>query len=335
MRPVASTVASISRDRFNVQPLWEKNRNQTNVKTIIFYLQYIFVRVVASLLVFIPFGWTLKAGRAAGILLYYILRRPRQMAFQNLRQAFKNEKSEPEIKRIANESFVHLAEFGAEWLRMPEMIRRPERYLIDVYNKQAIHHELATKKRGAIVLICHTGNWEVMALMGGLFVAKPVNIPLYAVARPLDNPYLYEFAMKLRGGMGLKTIDKSGGVRDTFDKLRKENAIVCILIDQRISEGSVEVPFFNRPALTTSLPVVAALRLGTPIFHNFLYRTDKFRYEMKVEGPLAIERTGNFKRDIEINTEKFLKRIEREIRKDPARWLWMHNRWRVPDGAKE
>ncbi|MBI4373135.1 MAG: lysophospholipid acyltransferase family protein, partial [Candidatus Omnitrophica bacterium] len=201
-------------------------------------------------------------------------------------------------------------------------------------NKERIHAEL-NNKNGAIVLVCHTGNWEIMALMGGLLVARPVGTSVYAVARPLKNPYLYQYVVKLRGGMGLKTIDKSGGVRETFDKLKKENAIVCILADQRVSEGSVETIFFGRPALTTTLPVIAALRLGTPIFYNFLSRTKDLRYEMQVEGPIEIVRTGDFRTDIQANTQKFVSRIEAEIRKDPARWLWMHHRWRVPHGPKD
>ncbi len=254
------------------------------------------------------------------------------MAIQNLKQAFP-EKSDADIFEIAKGAFVHLMEFAMEWLRMPAMIKNPDRYLIEVYNKEKIHAELK-KGKGAIVLICHTGNWEIMALMGGLLVAQPVGGSVYAVARPLDNPYLYQYAVNLRGGQGLKTIDKAGGVRGTFDKLTKENAIVCVLIDQRVSEGSVETQFFGRSALTTSLPAVAAMRLGTPIFYNFLSRTKDLRYEMNVEGPVPIDRTGDVHKDIELNTQKFVTRIETEIRKNPAHWLWMHNRWRSVDGAK-
>lgn len=272
------------------------------------------------------------------------------MALENLRQAYQSKKSESEIRKVACGSFIHLAEFGIEWLRMPQMIASPERYLIGVKEMEQIHTALNQRKRGAIVLVCHTGNWEIMALMGGLFVAKPIGTSVYAVARPLKNPYLYDYAIRLRGGEGLKTIDKSGGVRETFDRLR-ENGIVCILVDQRVSEGSVETNFFGRPALTTTLPAVAALRLDTPIFFNFLRRTSPhlnlppakagggveggcIKYEMEVEGPVSIERTGNIHRDIQMNTQKFTDRIETEIRKNPARWLWMHNRWRAPHGHK-
>lgn len=254
------------------------------------------------------------------------------MALENLHYAYP-EKSESEIRKMAEGTFSHLVEFGIEWLAMPKMIQQPERYLMTVHRGDQVQAALQ-KKKGVIVLVCHTGNWEIMALMGGLLVAKPVGASVYALARPLKNPYLYQYAMELRGGMGLKSIDKSGGVQATFNCLR-QNGIVCILVDQRVSEGSVETHFFGRRALTTSLPALAALRLGTPVFFNFLHRTEDFRYEMSVEGPISIEKTGNVRRDIQINTQRFVDRIETEIRKNPSRWLWMHNRWRVQHGPKD
>ena len=256
------------------------------------------------------------------------------MAFENLRFAFQNEKSQDEIQKIAKGAFVHLAEFGIEWLRLLDMIRHPEKYLAGFHGAEKMHRELE-KGKGAILLVSHVGNQEVMALIAGLFLAKPVNRSIYALARPLKNPYLYQHAVRLRGGMGLKTIDKQGGVREAFDQLRKENAIVCILIDQRISEGSIEVNFFGRPALTTTLPVLAALRIGSPIFFSGFYRTPDSKYEMNLDDQFLIERTGDYKKDIRVNTQRFIDRIETEIRKDPARWLWVHNRWRAQHGPKD
>ena len=300
----------------------------------VYFFEYLVTRLISLTFNLLPFSLVLFLARPVGHTLFLILGKPRRTALENLRAAFPSGKSESEIQDIARKSFVHLAEFGVEWMRMPEMIHRPDRYLLEVNQKEKIYEELASKKKGAIVLVCHTGNWEIMALMGGLLVAQPIGTSVYAVARPLKNPFLYDYAMRQRGGMGLKTIDKSGGVRETFERL-KENAIVCILVDQRVSEGSVEIDFFGRPALTTSLPALAALRLGTPIFFNFLHRTPDLRYVMNVEGPVPIEISGNVHRDVQVNTHKFMNRIETEIRKEPARWLWMHNRWRPKHGFKD
>ncbi len=298
-----------------------------------YFIEYGFIRIISWLITVIPFRWALGTAKPIGAFLFLVLKRHRQMAIQNLKHAFP-EKSEKEITAIAKGSFIYLAEFGIEWLMLPQMIKHPKRYLIEaVPEGEKIRSELK-KKKGAIVLVTHSANQEVTALIMGSLI-KSFGSQVYAVARPLKNPHLYQHAVKLRAGQNLQTIDKSGGVRETFDRLKKENAVVCILIDQRISEGSVETNFFGRPALTTSLPIVAALRLGTPIFYNFLYRTPNLRYEMKVEGPVPIIRTGDFRKDIQVNAQNFMNRIEEKIRKQPAHWLWMHNRWRVAHGAKD
>lgn len=303
-------------------------------KKIRFLTAFFWVRLAGFLLCLLPFSRALRLARPIGHFLFFILPKSRRMAVQNLKSAYGVEVSQKQIEQMARGSFVHLAEFGLEWLMMQKITKEADHFLIEVRNHERIHEELRTRKKGAIVIVSHTGNWEIMALMGGFLVAQPIDGSVYAVARPLKNPYLYEYAMKLRGGMGLQTIGKSGGVQETFQRLR-ENAIVCVLADQRVSEGSVEVNFFGRPALTTTLPAVAALRLGTPLFFNFLHRTHADRYYMEVEGPVSIEKTGQVKKDVRRLTQKIVSRIEEEIRKHPSRWLWMHNRWRPPHGQKD
>lgn len=298
----------------------------------VWFFEYSAVRFLRACLNLLPFSFTLRLARPIGILLFWVLRRSRRIALDNLKQAYGSEKSEFEIRKIAQESFVRLAEFGAEWLRMTQIAKDPMRYL-GIRGVEEIHSALKEEK-GAMLLVSHTGNWEIMALIVGLLIAKPVGASIYALARPLKNFYLYEHSLRLRGLMGLKSIQKIGGVRETFNRL-KENGIVSTLVDQRVGEGGVEVNFFHRPALTTSLPAVAALRLDTPLFFVFCHRTSDLRFIMEVEGPVEIEKTGDIKRDIRVNTQRFNDRIEAEIRKDPARWLWMHNRWRTRHGAKD
>ena len=253
------------------------------------------------------------------------------MALENLRQVYDKEKSEEEIQMLAKENFVHLCEFAAEWFYMPKMAKNPGRYL-GIQGVEKLHESLRQKK-GVMLLVSHKGNWEVMALIAGLFIAQPIKGEIYALARPLKNPLLYEYVLNQRGLTGLKSISKIGAVGQTFRRL-KQNGSVCLLIDQRVNEGAVEVEFFRRKALTTSLPAICGLRFGTPIYYLFCDRTRERKYIMKVEGPAAIKISGRNEEDIRVNTQSFNDRVEAEIRKDPSQWLWMHNRWRIRHGPK-
>lgn len=298
----------------------------------IYLIEYLLTRIVGGLLNLLPFSLVLRLARFVGVLIFQLSGRARRIALTNLRFVYGADKSEAEIHGIAKEAFVHLAEFGVEWLRMPQIARAPEKYL-KINHVDRIHQALK-KRKGAMLLVSHTGNWEIMALIGGLLIAKPIGAVIYSLARPLKNPYLYRYILRLRGMTGLKSIDKMGGVKETSARL-KENGIVCLLIDQRVREGSVETDFFGRKSLTTSLPAIAARRFGTPIFFVFLHRTPDLHFVMDVEGPFPIEATKNPKQDIQTNTQRFNDRIEAEIRKNPSQWLWMHNRWRLEVGPKD
>ena len=309
----------------------ESREGRSRIQKLGFLFEYVLIRFFGALLSLFPLSSLLLLAHPIGNLLFHILRRSRRTALENLRQVYGSQKSEPQIQKMARESFVHITEFGMEWIYMPKIAKQPERYLA-IEGVEKIHSSLA-KKKGAVLLVSHNGNWEIMALIAGLLIAKPVNATIYALARPLKNPYLYDRVIHLRGLTGLKSISKIGAVRQTFKRL-KQNGIVSLLIDQRVNEGAVEAKFFGRPALTTSLPALAALRLQTPVFFVFLRRTRDLRYVMEVEGPAPIESSEDSGEDIRMNTQRFNDRIEAEIRKDPAHWLWMHNRWRAKHGAK-
>ena len=254
------------------------------------------------------------------------------MALENLEKALGREKSPDEIRAIAKASFISLAEFAAGWLRMDAIAKNPGRFLSARHAERV--HEALKNKKGAVILVSHAGNWEIMALIGGIFLAQPVGAGIHALARPLKNPFFYDYVIRQRGLTGVRSIPKSGAVRETFRSL-KRNEIVCLLIDQRVEEGSVEADFFGRKALTTSLPALAALRLGTPVFFGSFEYLPGPRFSLTFEGPFALEETGNLTADILSNTQRFNDRLEAEIRRDPGRWLWMHNRWRPWGGGKE
>ena len=299
-------------------------------KKAIHFFEYAAIRLVGGCLSLLPISFVLTLACPIGIILFLSLKHYRQKALDNLRPSFP-EKSESEIQKIARDAFVYLAEFGIEWLYMSRMAKRPEHYL-EIEGVEKIHTALKEGK-GALLLVTHGGNWEVAALIAGFLIARPVNTIIYALARPLRNFYLYDYSLRLRSLTGLKSISKIGAVRKTFNRL-KQNAVVATLVDQRVSEGSVEVNFFGRPALTTSLPALVALRLGTPVFLVITRRTPDFRFVMHVEGPIPIQVSGDLERDIQTNTQAFNNKLEVEIRKNPAHWLWMHNRWRLPHGQK-
>ena len=94
-------------------------------------------------------------------------------------------------------------------------------------------------------------------------------------------------------------------------------------IDQRVSEGE-KINFFNRPALTTTLPAQLALKFKLPIIPVFIERTNEKNFRLKFLNEIDVRK---FKDKTEL-TEVLNGEIEKMIRNNPYEWIWTHNRWK-------
>lgn len=291
------------------------------MKYIHHYLEYLLLRTIIFLINLFPLSTVLQWAEWIGPCLQKILKSKNQIALENLRQAFGTEKSEEEIRRIARDSFVNLVKLAFEFIRIPRLAADPEQYIRFVHQENV--WKALEKGRGVILIVSHFGNWELMAVRS----AKE-GLPMHAVARPLKNPFVYEYVKKLRGSTGLVSVNKKGAARESL-RILKANKVICFLIDQREREGGVAVPFFGRPALTTTLPALLAMKRDVPVIPCFHYRNSNGTTTLVPQEPLALIRTGDEEGDVIRNTHLFMSVIEKEVRKDPANWLWMHRRWRL------
>ncbi len=294
-------------------------------------IQYLLFRLLCFVLNLIPFSWAMALGQAGGHLLYYILKRYRRVALENLNCAFGGQKTEEEIKQIAIQSFENLGYFAIEFIRIPKIVKNLKKYVV-IKNDESLWKALEAK-RGVILIVSHFGNWEWMGVAAGVRVREK-GVKINAVARVLGNLFLYRYVVdKLRGATGLKTVDKKGAAREVI-RLLDQNEIVCILIDQHERYGSVPVPYFGREAWTTSLPAVMALKKGAAVIPVFSFREKNSPTVVKPGEVFPIIRTGDYERDLIENTTQYIKAIEEVVKKRPGDWLWMHARWRASRTAK-
>ena len=180
--------------------------------------------------------------------------------------------------------------------------------------KNVIH-----KNRPAIFVSGHFANFELMSME----ITKR-DIQLATIYRPLNNFFLNPLMEFLRKKYVCKHQIKKGlnGVRESIDYIKK-NFSIALMIDQRVSEGE-KVNFFNKPALTTTLPAQLSLKYNLPIIPVFIERTknNNFIIEFKNEvKPL------NYKNKLEL-TKKLNQILEEMIKKNPYQWIWTHNRWK-------
>jgi KDO2-lipid IV(A) lauroyltransferase len=288
-------------------------------------LQYVAVRLVTAAMEAMPVPVARRAARALALLVATVDAKHRRVALRNVMASF------PGMSEKAGEAFVrrvylHLADMLVEVLFSHRLIRRSTvgRYMT---GRGLEHFDRALRDgRGALLIIGHQGNWEVIGTAVTL-----MGYPLHAIARPLDNPYLDRYLNRFRTGTGQGVASKYDVLRQIGDLL-KRNKIVIFLADQDARRHGLFVPFFGRPASTFKAPAVMALRHGAPLLIADLYRTGFMRQEgelYRIDVPAGLEGDDAVRHLVGAYTRM----LETFIRRHPEQYLWLHRRWktRPPD----
>ena len=175
------------------------------------------------------------------------------------------------------------------------------------------------KNKPVIFVSGHFASFELMSME----ITKK-NIKLATIYRPLNNFFLNPFMEFLRKKYICRNQIKKGinGVRDSIEYIKKGFSI-ALMIDQRVSEGE-KVNFFNKPALTTTLPAQLALKYNLSIIPVFIERTKENNFEITFHENIN---PTEFKNKIDL-TIKLNSILEQMIQKNPNQWIWTHTRWK-------
>ncbi len=175
------------------------------------------------------------------------------------------------------------------------------------------------EKKPVIFVSGHFANFELMSME----ITKN-DIPLATIYRPLNNIFLNPFMEYLRKKYICKNQIKKGinGVRESIDFIKKNHSI-ALMIDQRVSEGE-RINFFNKPALTTTLPAQLSIKYNLNIVPVYIKRNEK--NDFVIEFLKAIN-PGKFKNKLDLSL-KLNKILEEMIVRNPYQWIWTHNRWK-------
>lgn len=295
-------------------------------------LEYAAARALLSGLGALPRPAAVRVGRAFGRAAYAVAGGLRRTGMRNLEIAFP-EMGAAERERILRGSFESLGRQLGEVSQFPRAT--PERLSeVAEYDSEDVKllDVARARGRGVIFLTSHLGSWEMLC-----FAHSALYEPLSFLVRPLDNPRIDALVERLRTRFGNRPIDKGAAARAAL-KLLRQGGTLGVLADLNTQEREgVFVPFFGRLACTTAGVATLALRTDAtviPVCAPWDERRGKFVFR---GGPvIELVRTGDDRRDVEVNTANFTAAIERHVRMFPDQWLWIHKRWKTrPQGEPD
>ncbi|MBI2166829.1 MAG: mitochondrial fission ELM1 family protein [Candidatus Omnitrophica bacterium] len=278
------------------------------------------LRLIAFWVRRLPLETSLALGRAIGRAVHFFSRR-RRVAYTHLKAAFPH--SAPrERKQWTRELFEHLGMSGVEIMRVPVLSESEiNRYVTNHGYENYL--ELRQSGRGLILLTAHLGNWELSQIAEGLR-----GRPMTVLTRRQKHKQLDRLLSSFRQYYGSRAVDKGSGIRDLIRTLRQGGS-VGVLGDQSGGKNGVWVRFFGRLTTAPRGPMALALKFGVPVLPVFMVRRKGPCHDLYFRpDALELVRTGDYEKDIEINTQRYIEILESTLARYPSQWLWGHKRWK-------
>ncbi len=285
------------------------------------YLELYALRGAAAVLRKLSFRRAGDVGEWIGALVYSPFGIRRDVVERQVRAAFPG-LAEPEVLRIARESYGNLGRTSIETAVLPSYAREDILALFGTIEGWDVLEEALSRGRGAIIVSGHLGNWE----LGAAYVAARTP-RLDAVARGMQNPMFEDYLTQTREQLGVHVIHDSEAVKRVPRALRANGAVAFLFDQGAAGLASTWVPFFGRYAKTPRGPAVFALRLDTPVIFTCAVREPNGKYSMKFEE-VVVPRTGEREHDVDAIVGAYTDTLERWVRRYPEQYFWHHRRWK-------
>ena len=237
-------------------------------------------------------------------------------ATKNIKYAMPNKK-DYEIKNYVKGMWENLGKVIGEYPHLKKLVPKEKKNRIYIEGKNNLLL-IKKKKIPAIFFSAHMANWEIAPM-----VAISNNIPVLTIFRRPNNPFVNLLLKYLRPNIPLTPKGKEGAKQLIYSL--KKGISIGLIVDQKMNDG-IKIPFFNRPAMTSSALAQLGLKIKSIIIPVQIERLKNTNFKVTFHKPLKIIKNGKKKSVFEIMKEVNLI-IEKWIKKEPEQWLWLHRRW--------
>jgi KDO2-lipid IV(A) lauroyltransferase len=183
--------------------------------------------------------------------------------------------------------------------------------------------EVMVGERPALFVAPHAGNWELLG-----FFPTIMGFRMHALARPLANPHIWQWALSMREARGMRIITKWGAT-EQLQSIVERGGRIAFIADQNAGDDGVFVPYFGQMASAYKSVALLAMRYGLPIVVGIaLRRGEAFEYALHTVDVIRPDDWAGQDDPVFYVTARYNRAMEKAIMLDPAQYLWIHRRWR-------
>lgn len=286
------------------------------------FLLYLALRAVVMVVHMFPYRAARDIGRLVGRVLFAVDRKHVRIAVKNLHRS-RGVCPPDEVPAFIRRIYEHFGRSLVEVLMMSRLLERQE--FKNVIHLRTENFDRCLKEgRGAIVVVGHQGNWEMIGVACTL-----AGYPVHSLMRPIDNPWIDAYLRHFRTLTGQTMIPRDRALGEMIRVLQRKKFLI-VQVDQDARESGVFVNFFGRPASTHRAAATLSLKYNTPVVLANMYREGAINHCV-ISDPFYPDDFRDKPDPVRAITQAITDLLEEFIRQHPEQWFWFHDRWKTAE----
>jgi Kdo2-lipid IVA lauroyltransferase/acyltransferase len=283
--------------------------------------------IIIRLLSYLPFSILYLFSDALAFMANKIIGYRKKIVMKNLRNSFP-EKSSLEIKKIAGDFYKNLSDTLVETIKCISISPESLSKRVTIKNLHLLECHLK-KGHSVITLASHQGNWEYLLLINSL---KIKNGTVIAAFQQVKHKSFDHLMFRIRSRFGATLIEKKNISKEIVRK-SSEPSVFALVADQTPVElvNRFWTTFLNQETPFFSGAEKIAIKYNMVVIFVHMKRIRRGFYEVEF-SEISIPPYNNQDNHI---TRSYVEKVEADIKKDPANWLWSHKRWKHTNSVSQ
>lgn len=283
-------------------------------------LYYLYVGLLGAL-ARLPLSWLYGVSDALCWVMLHVWHYRRRIVRKNLAAVFPDATDEQRLE-IERSFYHHLCDLIVEIIKLLHISDAELERRIEARGSEIVD-AIAQDGHPTFVLMGHFGNWEWAQHVYSLFVEPILCTQIY---RPLRDTAAENLFQRIRARFDSTCLRQKHAYRSILTMKREgQPFLVAFLADQHPNSGVMRhwTDFLGQD----SAYITGAEDLGRKVDARYIYldieQPSRGHYRMTCRLIEPVEG------EVYPYTIGYLRMMEASIRKQPALWLWTHNRWYI------